>query len=45
MAKVGIIVRGDVMYIADATAARARFPLDPLSDGLEPIAPLYDRKS
>lgn len=45
MARVGIIVRGDVMHIADATAAHARFPLDPLIDGLELPPPLHDRKS
>ncbi|MDR3530584.1 MAG: helix-turn-helix domain-containing protein [Rhodopila sp.] len=45
MAKVGIIVRGDVMHIANSTAARTRFPLDPLIDGQEPIKPLHDRKS
>lgn len=31
--------------IADSTAARARFPLDPLIDGLEPIKLPHDRKS
>jgi CRP/FNR family transcriptional regulator, transcriptional activator FtrB len=45
MAKFGIVVHGDVMHIADSTAARARFPLDPLIDGREPIKPLHGRNS
>jgi CRP/FNR family transcriptional activator FtrB len=45
MAKFGIVIRGEFMHIADATAARTRFPLDPLIDGPEPIKPLHDRKS
>jgi CRP/FNR family transcriptional activator FtrB len=45
MAKFGIAIHGDVMHIADATTARSRFPLDPLIDGPEPIAPLHHRKS
>ncbi|VFU09811.1 helix-turn-helix domain-containing protein [Methylocella tundrae] len=45
MAKFGIVVRGEIMHIADSTAARTRFPVDPLIDGLELISPLHDRKS
>jgi CRP/FNR family transcriptional regulator, transcriptional activator FtrB len=44
MAKFGIVVRGEIIHIADSTAARTRFPLDPLIDGLEPIKP-HERKS
>jgi CRP/FNR family transcriptional activator FtrB len=40
MAKFGIVVRGEIMHIADSAAARTRFPLDPLIDGPEPIKPL-----
>jgi len=45
MAKFGIVIHGDVMRIADAAAARARFPLEPLIDGPEPIKPLRHRKA
>ncbi len=44
MAKFGIVLRGEMMHVADAAAARARFPLDPLIDGPEPIPILHDRK-
>lgn len=44
MAKFGILVRGDVMHIENAAAVRARFPLDPLIDEPEPIAPLHREK-
>jgi CRP/FNR family transcriptional regulator, transcriptional activator FtrB len=44
MAKFGMLIRGDVLHVDDAAAARARFPLDPLIDGPEPIKPLQDRK-
>jgi CRP/FNR family transcriptional activator FtrB len=44
MARFGIRVVGDVLQIEDSTAARARFPLDPLIDGSEPIVPLRERK-
>ena len=45
MARFGMVVRGDTVQVADAAAARARFPLDPLIDGAEPIIPFQDRKS
>ena len=38
-----MLVRGDVIQVEDAAAARARFPLDPLIDGSEPISPLQDK--
>lgn len=43
MAKFGILIRGDVMQVKDAAAARARFPLDPLIDGPEPIKPVQGK--
>jgi CRP/FNR family transcriptional activator FtrB len=45
MARFGMFVRGDTIQVANAAAARARFPLDPLIDGPEPIMPLQDRKA
>jgi CRP/FNR family transcriptional activator FtrB len=45
MARFGMVVRGDTIQVANATAARARFPLDPLIDGSEPITPLQDRNA
>jgi CRP/FNR family transcriptional activator FtrB len=45
MAKFGMLIGGDVLHVEDAAAARARFPLDPLIDGPEPIKPLQDRKA
>lgn len=45
MAKFGLRVAGENLLVEDATAARARFVLDPLIDGAEPIVPLRDRKS
>jgi CRP/FNR family transcriptional regulator, transcriptional activator FtrB len=44
MAKFGIRVIGDVLHVEDASTARARFALDPLIDGAEPIVPLRQRK-
>jgi CRP/FNR family transcriptional regulator, transcriptional activator FtrB len=44
MAKFGLRVVGDALHVEDADAARARFPLDPLIDGPEPIVPLRERK-
>jgi CRP/FNR family transcriptional activator FtrB len=44
MARFGMLVRGETVQVANAAAARARFPLDPLIDGPEPILPLKDRK-
>lgn len=44
MARFGMVIHGEDVQIADAAAARARFQLDPLIDGLEPISPLQDRK-
>jgi len=43
MGKFGILVRGDVIEVADASVARARFTLDPLIDGAEPIDLLQGR--
>jgi CRP/FNR family transcriptional activator FtrB len=45
MAKYGMLLQGDVLRVEDAAAARARFPLDPLIDGPEPIKPLQDRNA
>jgi CRP/FNR family transcriptional activator FtrB len=45
MARFGMFVHGDTIQVANAAAARARFPLDPLIDGLESITPLQDRKT
>jgi CRP/FNR family transcriptional activator FtrB len=45
MARFGMLVRGDTVRVANAAAARDRFPLDPLIDGPEPIMPLQDRKA
>jgi CRP/FNR family transcriptional activator FtrB len=45
MARFGIVVRGEMVHVEDATAARTRFPLDPLIDGPEPIALLHHRKA
>jgi CRP/FNR family transcriptional activator FtrB len=36
----GIKVEGDLVHVEDAAAAQARFHLDPLLDGPEPIVPL-----
>ena len=43
MGRFGMLVRGDVIQVEDAAAARARFPLDPLIDGSEPINPLQGK--
>jgi CRP/FNR family transcriptional activator FtrB len=43
MAKFGMLIRGDVILVKDAAAARARFPLDPLIDGSEQIKPLQGK--
>lgn len=40
----GIKVTGDTVVIENPEAARARFPLDPLIDGPEPIIPLQKGK-
>jgi CRP/FNR family transcriptional activator FtrB len=45
MEKFGMRVVGKILEIEDAAAATARFPLDPLIDGVEPILPLPSRKS
>lgn len=45
MARFGMLVRGETVQVANAAAARAHFPLDPLIDGSEPISPLQDRKA
>ena len=44
MARFGMVVRGDTVHVANVAAARARFPLDPLIDGSEPIIPLQEGK-
>jgi len=43
MGRFGMLVRGDLIQFEDAAAARARFPLDPLIDGSEPINPLQGK--
>jgi CRP/FNR family transcriptional activator FtrB len=45
MARFGMVVRGNTVQVATAKAARARFPLDPLIEGSEPITPLQDRNA
>ncbi|MCW3476367.1 helix-turn-helix domain-containing protein [Limobrevibacterium gyesilva] len=45
MARHGLRISGDMLQVEDAGAARARFPLDPLIDGPEPIAPLPQNRS
>jgi len=44
MAKFGMIIRGDILYVEDSASARTRFPLDPLIDGGEPISLLGKTK-
>lgn len=44
MTKFGMRVDGNILHVEDATAARARFPLDTLIDGAEPIFPLQEKK-
>lgn len=39
----GLRVNGDTIELADAAAFQARFPLDPLIDGPEPIQPFAPR--
>lgn len=41
----GIRVEGDIVHLDDADAARARFRLDPLIDGPEPLHPLPIRET
>jgi len=45
MEKFGMRVAGKILEVEDATAAKARFPLDPLIDGIEPIVPLQARSA
>lgn len=45
VARHGLRVDGDVVCLEDAAAARARFPLDPLIDGYEPMRPLCVQRS
>jgi CRP/FNR family transcriptional regulator, transcriptional activator FtrB len=40
----GIKVEGDLVHLEDVAAAQARFHLDPLLDGPEPIIPLQAKK-
>lgn len=40
MSRYGIRVSGDLVILENVEAARARFQLDPLIDGIEPIIPL-----
>ncbi|CAN5328897.1 hypothetical protein BH10PSE7_BH10PSE7_31880 [soil metagenome] len=41
----GLRVEGDLVYLDDIAAARARFQLDPLIDGYEPIVPLHTKRA
>ena len=41
----GIRVEGDLVHVQDVTAAQARFHLDPLLDGPEPIIPLQVKRN
>jgi CRP/FNR family transcriptional activator FtrB len=41
----GIKVDGDMVHLEDSGAARARFQLDPLLDGSEPIIPLHAKRN
>jgi len=41
----GIRVEGDLVHLRDVAAAQARFHLDPLLDGPEPITPLQGRRN
>jgi CRP/FNR family transcriptional activator FtrB len=41
----GIKVDGDLVHLEDAAAAQARFHLDPLLDGPEPIIPLQAKRN
>ena len=45
MEKFGMRVVGKTLEVEDAAAARARFALDPLIDGAEPIVPLQARRA
>lgn len=40
IARHGMRIEGDVVFLEDITAAQARFQLDPLIDGHEPMTPL-----
>jgi CRP/FNR family transcriptional activator FtrB len=44
VARHGIRVTGDLVYLEDAAAAGARFHLDPLLDGPEPMTPLQAKR-
>jgi CRP/FNR family transcriptional activator FtrB len=44
MARFGMRIHGGVVHVENAAIARARFPLDPLIDGPEPILPVQDKK-
>jgi CRP/FNR family transcriptional activator FtrB len=41
----GIRIEGDLVHLVDASAAQARFHLDPLLDGPEPIIPLQVKRN
>jgi CRP/FNR family transcriptional activator FtrB len=45
VARHGLRVEGDVVSLEDATAARARFQLDPLIDWQEPMRPLRAKRN
>lgn len=45
VAKHGLRVDGDVVRLEDIAAARARFQLDPLIDGYEPMRPLRAKRN
>lgn len=44
VARHGIRVAGDLIYLDDITAAQSRFQLDPLLDGPEPMIPLQAKR-
>jgi CRP/FNR family transcriptional activator FtrB len=41
----GLRIEGEIVFVEDITAAQARFKLDPLVDGYEPIIPLQPKRS
>jgi len=41
----GLRIEGDIVFVEDITAAQARFRLDPLVDGQEPINPLQLKRN
>jgi CRP/FNR family transcriptional activator FtrB len=45
IARHGLRVDGDLVYLENAAAARDRFQLDPLLDGVEPMLPLQTQRT